>query len=187
MIESFRLITPLAQAFCSTDTPWLLGERELPEDARLPSGGCMAVEVGMKKAARLYLFGQDETGRLKRFFPSTCEQFQATGNPITADAPLRFPPYSDSGIQVLDLDETPGTEWVYAVAISNPDLAVRFERRIQGLQDLCSAGDIFIEAGDAGGQNRVSAWQTYLNFLSEDAGGGLDWRVRRFRHDPAAF
>ena len=112
---TLELMTPTSQGFCATDTPWLLGERYLEDGARLPSGGCVALEAQVSAPARVFLVGQDPQGRLRRLFPSTCAELGRFSNSLTAEEVFRFPPRGNPACRPWSCRDRPGpsgcTRW----------------------------------------------------------------------------
>ncbi len=187
LISAFHLITAADPGGCATATPWQAGSRRLAADARLPTGSCLAVEIGLASPARVFLIAQDATGDLTRLFPSSCQDFQTLGPVLASGRRFRFPPLADAGRRVLELQGTPGMERIYAIAVTTPDLADRFEYELDRLQGLCATGHRFPEA--LSGPNRrpsherVDRWQQYLRHLATRYPQKLEWREFRFWHD----
>lgn len=184
LIESFGLLTPISQAFCSTDTPWILGERYLTDGAHLSTGGCVAVSVSVAAPARIYLIGQNPQGHLTRLFPSQCHGFAILNNRIQTGEPFRFPPLSGAGPRALIIEDAPGTEHVYAIAIADAEMARRFESRIEGIAGLCDEGETGKITGD---QNPFVWWRRYLDTMVEEGRGAFKWRMRWFQHDAKEY
>ncbi|MBW1816499.1 MAG: DUF4384 domain-containing protein [Deltaproteobacteria bacterium] len=186
LISAFNLVTPLSQAYCGTETPWRGGERYLPEGHHLPAGGCIAVETALNRPGRIYLIGQDGRSQLTRLYPSSCEAFKRMRRLLYPGESLRFPP-AFGQTQSLILEEQPGTERVYAVAVTDARMAERFEQDLRGFQGLCAVGEktpgrelgIESDSGDP-----VILWQAYLDNMARESHGTFEWQVRAFQHDP---
>jgi hypothetical protein len=186
IIGSFDLLTPLNQRFCATEKPWESGVRRVPPHAALPAGSCVAIEMDMTTPAYVFLMGQDAVGELTRIFPSSCP------SPAQKDALLQpgelfhFPSLSDPQAGVLELGGSPGTERIYAIAATTPKLADMITNRIVEIQSLCRPGRKFpgILSADRyqHPRERVQRWQHYLNWLSKNNPGLIEWREFRFRH-----
>ncbi len=187
LISAFRLITSADPQACATAAPWQAGTRRLDTDERLPTGSCLAVEIRLARPARIYLLAQDATGELTRLFPSNCQDFQMLAPVLASGRRFRFPPLSDAGKRVLELQGTPGMERIYAIAVTTPDLADRFEYRLDQLQGLCAPGRSLPEELSARGRRssyeRVERWQQYLKHLAARYPENLEWREFRFWHD----
>lgn len=187
LIAAFNLITPAAPDECATGTPWQTGTRKLNTDERLPTGSCLAVELRLEAPARIFLIAQDATGDLTRLFPSHCQDFQTIPPVLGSGRRFRFPADMDSGRRVLELTGTPGLERIYAIAVTSPDLADRFERRLDQLQGLCAPGHRFPEIITARGHRQsyeqVDQWHQYLTDLAAQYPAQLEWREFRLWHD----
>ena len=155
---------------------------------RLPSGGCLAVEIIVSAPAYVFLVGQDAEGELTVLFPSDCPVFSRIDGLLRPGDPLRFPPLSDPQRAVLELDDSSGRESVYAIAITEQGLADRFARRLQAYQGLCRPAKRVVNAnrldlsGDAA--LRVARWQEYLTRLSTRYPETVQWQEVFFWHDP---
>ena len=188
LISSFDLLTPLNQTFCATDTPWINGERRLDPHEHLPSGGCLALEISLSTPAYVFLVGQNADGDLTHIFPSDCPAFRKIDALLLPGKLLRFPPISDPEAGLLKLDESPGMERVYAIAITKPQLANRFAERLEEIEGLCRPGRSFANSLFSGNtwqpHERVQRWQRYLNQLSARYPEKMQWREISFWHDP---
>ncbi len=180
LISDFTLVTPENQALCGTETPWILGEKALEEGGRLPSNSCLAAQIRLTRRARIFLIGQDGEGRLLRLFPSECRTFQPMDNLQEAEREFRFPPVIGSDVRALWLDNTPGTERIYAVAVTDPIVSRKLARRVGRFQGLCREGEAYMSHVS---HDPVARWQRYLNHMAENSGGHLEWQVREFQHD----
>ena len=186
IISDYDLITPLNQAFCATNRPWRSGVQRLDIHQTIPTGTCLAVEMEIKTPAYVFVVAQDARGELSRIFPSDCP------NPGRQDAMLRpgeifqYPSLSDPHAGVLQLGGWPGTERIYAIAITTPELADIFNARLQGVQGLCRSGDKYppMLQTDALRHPRqhIQRWQEFLNWLSSNNPGRMEWREIQFRH-----
>lgn len=185
LIASFGLLTPSGRAFCKTDTPWLSGERYLDDGEHLTTGGCVAITLSLTSAARIYLFGGNPQGDLNRLFPSQCRELAHLNNRVPPDQGFRFPPLSGTGARALILEDAPGTERVYAVAISDAQMARRFEKYIRGIPGLCGTGgtgmanDLQKETGNG---NPFAGWQRDLEAMVKESSGAFEWQMRWFEH-----
>jgi hypothetical protein len=188
LISSFGLLTPLNPAFCTTDTPWIVGIRRVESREHLPSGGCLAVEIRLSKAAYVFLVGRAADGELTALFPSECPAFKKIGALLRPGELLQFPPLSDPGQGILALDDSPGMEKVYAIAITEQDLANRFAHRLAGHRGLCRPAKGFESLIPVGApmssEGRIQHWQKYLNHLSGRYPEMVEWREILFWHDP---
>lgn len=188
IIASFDLLTPLNQKTCLTGTPWQSGVRRIGPHARLPGGGCLAVEVTLGAAAYVFLVGQDAGGELTQMFPTTCAGLQKHVAPLHPGRPFQFPSLSDPKAGVLELAGSPGMERVYAIAITSPDLAARFAGRLAEVQGLCRFGQRYPDSLTAGNpqrsEDRIYQWQAYLNRLSADHPELVQYREISFWHEP---
>ncbi len=143
MISSFGLLTPLNPAFCATGTPWIAGIRRVESREHLPSGGCLAVEISLSTAAYVFLVGRSADGELTALFPSECPAFKKIDALLRPGKLLRFPPLSDPGQGILALDDSPGMEKVYAIAITETGSGKSVCRPFGGTPGLVSSGKKF--------------------------------------------
>jgi hypothetical protein len=188
LISSFGLITPIESADCATGSPWISGMRTVASRGHLPSGGCLAIEIGLSETAFVFLVGQDAHGMQTTLFPSDCPAFR---NITVMQQPgdlMRFPPLSGSSQDTLMLDSSPGMERVYAIAITEKELAERFADRLAQYRGLCRRPIHFASAWPSGSparpEQRVQQWQKYLRHLSDRFPGMVEWREILFWHDP---
>ena len=188
LISSFGLLTPLTPAFCATDTPWIGGIRRVEPREHLPSGGCLAVEISLSTAAYVFLVGQGADGDLTALFPSECPAFKKNDALLRPGELLQFPPLSDPGQGILALDNSPGLEKIYAIAIKEQDLANRFAHRLAEHQGLCRPAKNFVSMMPVGApidsDERFQHWQKYLTRLSDRYPEIVAWREILFWHDP---
>ena len=188
LISSFGLITPMEPADCATGSPWTSGMRQVAPRGHLPSGGCLAIEIGLSETAFVFLVGQDADGMQTTLFPSDCPAFRnITGMRQSGDL-MRFPPLSGSSQGTLMLDFSPGLERVYAIAITEKELADKFADRLAEHRGLCHPPIHFASAWPSGPSaspdQRVRQWQNYLHHLSDRFPGMVEWREILFWHDP---
>ncbi|CCK80700.1 hypothetical protein [Desulfobacula toluolica] len=186
LIESFKILTPLASALCSTNTPWLSGEKELTQGDAISSNACVALELITAKGGNIYFINQDSQEDLTLLFPNQCEDFKEFDNYISPGNSFRFPPFSDQGVQALDLLGIPGEERVYVVIINesgknNPQIIKSFESRIRLLKGICDEDDSrFSSKGD---YTKVSL-EKYFKTMQQKYQGQFDWQVKTIRHVP---
>jgi hypothetical protein len=187
LISSFGLLTPMETAVCATDTPWISGLRRVESWTHLPSGGCLAIEISLSAAAYVFLVGQDANGQQTALFPSDCPAFRNITALRRPGNLFRFPPLSTPDQGILTLDGSPGMERVYAIAITEKDLADRFAYRLAEHRGLCrpakSAENIGSVGSPVSSDERIQHWQKYLNHLSDQFPGMVEWREILFWHD----
>ena len=187
LISSFYLITPANQQVCATDAPWRTGTRQLNNYEHLTTGSCLAVEMRLSSPAHVFLIGQDATGNLTHMFPSLCPDFQTIDGFIRSGELFQFPPRHDLGAAVLELEGITGLERLYAIAIVTQGLADQFSYQIEEIQGLCQPGSSFPERLSADSSSpsheRIHRWQRYLNQLTNQYPGKVQWREFRFWHD----
>jgi hypothetical protein len=188
LISSFGLLTPLNPSFCATDTPWIAGIRRVESREHLPSGSCLAVEISLSTAAYVFLVGQGADGVLTALFPSECPAFKKIGALLRPGELLQFPTLSDHGQGILMLDDSPGMERVYAIAITEQDLANRFASRLAEDLGLCRPAKNLVSMLPVGSPvssaGRIQHWQEYLNHHSDRYPKMVQWRQILFWHDP---
>jgi hypothetical protein len=172
--------------FCATDNPWKSGAQRASANSLLPTGGCLAIELSVKKSAYVFIMGQDARGDLMRIYPSNCSADSTQFDRLPPDELFQFPSLFDPQAGVLELEGSPGTERIYAITIATPQLAAIFADRMQTLQDLCHSGQSYPAALETGthryAHERIRRWQDYLDWLSNNNNGLLEWRELRFQH-----
>jgi len=188
LISSFDLLTPLDPALCASSTPWLAGIRQVQSREHLPSGGCLALEISLSQAAYVFLVGRSADGELTELFPSECPAFKVIEKRLRPGKLLRFPPLSEPMAGILALDESPGMEKVYAIAITEKNLANRFADRLAVYPGLCRPPKGYVSMLPVGtpirSDERIQHWQKYLTHLSDRYPKMVDWREIIFWHDP---
>ena len=186
IIGSFDLLTPLNQRFCATQKPWRSGVQRLYPRESLLTGSCVAVEMEITAPAYVFLLGQDTMGELTRIFPSNCPALSKRAVRLQPGKLFQFPSLSDPQAGVLELAGSPGTERIYAIAVTTPELADRFAERMDEIQSLCRPGRNFPGKLSAPSfqdpRDRVQHWHNYLKQLSHKYPGQLEWREFSFRH-----
>jgi hypothetical protein len=180
LISSFDLLTPLEPAVCATDTPWISGIRRVKSREHLASGSCLAIEISLQVPAYVFLVGQDAGGKPTALFPSDCPAFQNLPALHPPGNLFRFPPLSAPDQGILVIEGVPGTERIYAIAITEQDLATRFADRLAEHQGLCRPSNRFESlrpvAHSVSSDRRIQDWQTYLSNLSDRYPGLVEWR-----------
>jgi hypothetical protein len=188
LISSFDLLTPLDPALCASRTPWSAGIRQVQSREHLPSGSCLALEIGLSQAAYVFLVGRSADGELTQLFPSECPAFRTIETRRRPRKLLRFPPLSEPGQGILTLDDSPGMEKVYAIAITKKDLVNRFADRLAVYPGLCRPPKRYVSMlpGDLPirSEGRIQDWPRYLDHLSVLYPKMVDWREIIFWHDP---
>ena len=188
LIASFALLTPLNQAHCATNTPWIAGERQLQSYDHIPSDSCLAVEMNLSRAAFVFLLSQDPNGELTRLYPSECPSLKKMDTLLEAQRQFRFPSIFGSGDGILALDGSPGLERIYAIAITSPEVADEFAYHIKAIQGLCRPGQGFVNTSFISPSRRpheqIRRWHEYLNQVYRQYPEMVQWREIRFWHDP---
>jgi hypothetical protein len=186
IIRSFDLIKPLNRSFCTAENPWKSGVRRVATNDLLLTGSCLAIEMEVTIPAYIFIVAQDAAGELSRLYPSSCPASGPADARIHPGERFRFPSLSDPEAGVLELSGRPGTERVYGLAITAPELAAIFDDRIKELQDLCRPGRKYPEFLKVNRhrypQERIQRWQSDLNWLAKNNPGTVEWRELRFQH-----
>ena len=190
IIGSFGLLTPRNHKFCATEKPWMSGIQRLSPHGSLPAGSCVAVEIEITTTAYVFLVAQDARGELTRIFPSACPALAQRSGRLQPGELFQFPSLSDLQAGVLELGGSPGTERIYAIAVTSSKLATTFADRIDKIQSLCRPGRQFPDMLAANSfqqpRRRIQNWQNYLKQLSRHYPGQLEWREFSFRHIAAS-
>ena len=179
-------MTPLDPLRCDHRVDWQSGTKRVASNQTLMSGSCLAVEVRTSVPAYILLMGLDARGELSQVFPNDCITPGSLLPRLHPGGRFRFPAGSDSTSGVLQLAGPPGTERIYAIAITAAGLAGRFEERMRPVQGLCRPGDSYPAILQSGSlrrpHERINRWQHYLSWLSDNHPGTMDWREILFRH-----
>ena len=187
LIASFDLLTPRNQRLCPTGMPWRSGIQRIQPDGHLKTGSCLAVEVRLAKPAFVFLVGQDAAGKISHLFPSDCPDLGVKDARHHPGQLFQFPSLSDPDSGILEVSGHPGKERVYAIAITTPELADQFAGQMSEIQGLCRPGKMFpsrLLASNSGlPHDRVDQWQDYLNDLSHNNPGLVQWREIGFWHE----
>jgi hypothetical protein len=132
--------------------------------------------------------GRSADGELTALFPSECPAFKTIGALLRPGELLQFPSLSDPGQGILELDDSPGMEKVYAIAITEQALANRFAYRLAEYRGLCRPAKSLASMLPAGSpissDERIQPWQKYLSHLSDRYPEMVEWREILFWHDP---
>lgn len=186
IISTFDLLTPHENQHCQHIKDWQTGVRRVASNQTLVTGSCLAVEVRTTVPAHIFLIGQDARGELSQVFPNECDAPPARLAGLHPGGRFRFPVDTDSRSGILQLAGPPGTEHIYAIAVTEPGLAGRLNERMKGIQGLCRPGDGYPSILRPGSlrlpHERVDRWQNYLSWLSDNHPGMMDWRKIQFRH-----
>jgi hypothetical protein len=186
IIGSFDLLTPRNQKFCATEKPWISGVQRLSPHESLLAGSCVAIEMEITTPAYVFLVAQDARGELTRLYPSACPALAQRADWLQPGELFQFPSLSDLQAGVLELGGSPGTERIYAIAVTSSKLADTFADRIDEIQSLCRPGRKFPDMLEANNfqrsQRHIKHWQNYLAQLSQQYPGQLEWREFSFRH-----
>ena len=186
IIESVDLLTPRDQKSCATEKPWRSGIQRLSPHESLLAGSCVAVEMDITTPAYVFLVAQDARGELTRIFPSACPALAQRADRLNPGELFQFPSLSDLQAGVLELGGSPGTERIYAIAVTSSKLADTFADRIDKIQSLCRPGkkfpDMLAATSFRHPRRHIQHWQNYLEQLSRQYPGQLEWREFSFRH-----
>lgn len=186
IIGSIDLLTPLNHKFCAAEKPWRSGIQRISPHESLLTGSCVAVEMEVTTPATIFLVGQDAAGELTRLLPSNCPALSNRAARLQPGELFQFPSLSDPRAGVLELGGSPGTERIYAIAVTTPQLADRFADRIAEFQSLCRPGRKFSGMLAVNSlphpQERIQRWQRYLEQFVIAYPGQLEWRELSFRH-----
>jgi hypothetical protein len=162
------------------------GIQRLSPHESLFAGSCVAVEMEITTPAYVFLMAQDARGELTRLFPSACPALAQGADRLKPGELFQFPSLSDRHAGVLELGGSPGTERIYAIAVTSSKLADRFADRIDKIQSLCRPGRKFPDMLAANSfqhpQRHIQHWQNYLEQLSRKYPGQLEWREFSFLH-----
>jgi len=146
------------------------------------------VELVTAAPAYAFLVSQDALGELSTIFPSQCPALADRNRMVQAGELFQVPSLSDPRAGVLEIVGMPGTERIYAIAVSTPVLAAELVDRMKEVQGLCRSGKVFpdtyLAAGPQLQRERILWWQNYLSRLSLDHPGQMDWRELKFEHRP---
>jgi len=176
LIASFQLIAPRDQAHCRLANPWAGGFRVVGRGAHLPSGGCFAIQYQAAIPGALYLFAQTEHGALTRLMPTSCNALNiAETEPGQGDL-ISAPRFRNGTAGYFQLDNHPGNEWIYAVAVTDAAIETRLAAQLSSSADLCGK--------TAPASPGVDTIRQRLNNLQQATPGKLEWRAMHFVHDP---
>ena len=181
VITSFQLITPWQRNPCHHHDPWKKGFISLTEVSSLPSNGCFALRLKAANTAKLYLIGQTDDNQLTRLFPDSCDvlslKHSLAGGKIRGNQSIHAPLWTNGKRGFFQLDQRPGIERIYAIAVSDSAIEAKLKRRIDHIGDLCSVQK-YSRA------NQAQHFRTELKSLADESQGGMEWMERSFIHTP---
>jgi len=181
LIASFKLITPWQRNPCKLRDPWEKGFISLTTVSRLPSNGCFAIRLKADATAKLYLIGQTDNAQLTLLFPDSCNilglKHVLGGGEIRKYQSIHSPLWDNGKQGFFQLDQRPGIERIYAIAVTDPIIEVRLKQWIDRIGDLCSVQ-----------KNRralhAQRLRAALADLGEESPGRMEWIERSFIHSP---
>jgi len=126
--------------------------------------GCRALEVTVEKTEQVFVFVHDAKDGISRLSPGHCAVGGMTAFDMPGTLTYDFP---------AERFAEPGWPTVYAIAVSDRQLAQRFERHLQHLPDACgSISGLRIDSA-------VNPWLDTLDRLITDNVEHTTWAARR--------
>ena len=181
LIASFNLITPRQRNPCQHHDPWIKGFTGLTEASRLPSKGCFALRLKAIDTAKLYLIGQTDDNQLTRLFPDSCDvlslNHSLSRGAIRKNQSIHAPLWDNGKRGFFQLDQRPGIERIYAIAVSDPATEAKLKLRVGRIGELCSVQKYKR-------MRQSQGFRAELKVLSDESHGGMEWMERSFIHIP---
>lgn len=182
LVGQFDLIGPAAGATCRDAATWTQGYRVLGSGTHLPSGGCFALRYQAVGKATLYLITQDSKGRTTQLLPSSCDALNlgTDGEQVVPARVLHIPLFRDGKPGYFLLDNQPGSEAVFAVAVADADTENKLRHLVESAGSLC-------RTENPSRRRPIADLQEFLDALMREQGRNrLDWRAVYFIHDAAS-
>ena len=173
LINSVKIVAPQTKSLCSSSNPYLLGKRLIHENDSLRNGECFSIEVHkVSSDTEVLVFSHSQNGTIYRLLPNGCNAMGLSG--LSKTASLEFPLDAKKRLAVINLDENPGREWIYAIGVKGE------KARNSVLQSFKEASDVCMQ--DGGGNLQVEAAQEKLKRLSSEYAGQIEWISKSFQH-----
>jgi len=174
LLNSVKIVAPQTKSLCASSNPYLLGKRLISENDSLRNGECFSIEVSRASVdTEVLVFSHSQNGTIYRLLPNACN---AMGLKDQANSVvLEFPLDSKKRLAVINLDENPGREWIYAIGVKGENARNSVLQRFNVASDVCNQ--------DGGGNLNVEAAQAELRRLSSEFAGQIEWIGKSFQHN----
>jgi serine/threonine protein kinase len=140
LISSVSIITPNSQSLCATAEPYSLGRRIVTENDSLNRGECFSVQIETTDQFELIVFSHSEDGTIYRLIPNQCNAMGLSKKTFVAGETINIPLTSDNKIAAIGLDNKPGTEWIYVIAIKDAEIKQTILSDLHEVQEICITG-----------------------------------------------
>ncbi len=173
MLSGLRLVSPGEAQACDSGNAWRGPVRYLPSSSAVAIDGCVAVEIQVSNAARLFLLSHRSDTGLRRVFPANCRDTASYQRPGGTGTRFRIPAVRGE----RERDAEPGLETFYAIAVSGPRLRGEMEAHMRHLDSECEPGWRATGAAE-------DDWLARLDELIETHPAEADWQALRVRYQP---
>lgn len=144
-----------------------------PLDA-VERGECFWVEFDLYQPAHVLVLSHAVDGTLMRLSHSGCPSPAGSGQRLLPRHKVRIAGQRGSGFRWAG---RPGIESVYAIAITDTEVAKKLAAYVHELPDGCAA-----KTGSIARAERYQTWLAQLDRLMVHAGGSVAWQGVRVRH-----
>lgn len=133
ILSSFRVITPSRQTLCRSSDPWRHGVQVIAAGERVPHGGCFALEIDAHSDARIFLISPEAEAGQRRFVAGACSRYSHVSTSLGEGETFRY-----SGRRHVIVGVARDAVF-FAVAVTDPGAARRFELRLDELSASCQS------------------------------------------------
>ena len=135
ILSSFRVITPSRKTLCRSSDPWRQGAHVMASGERVPNGGCFALEIDARSDTKLFLISPATDSDHRRFAAGWCPRYNHVSTSLLQGETFRY-----SGRRhVIAGHRKAGDTIFFAVAVTDPGAARRFEHRLTELSASCQS------------------------------------------------
>ncbi len=129
---------------------------------------------------KLFLISQDNKGHLTRLFPTNCLSYMNDPDGVASADEYHSFSHAKENHHPQILDHPFDAKRVYAVSVTDPNLATWFENKTRKLQGICHKGDTHIKTIS---HSSITDFQKYLSFLTKKSNGKLMFRMNTLGED----
>lgn len=137
LISAVTIITPKSPSLCATAEPYSLGKRSVTENDSLNQGECFSIQVETTDQFELIVFSHSQDGSIYRLIPNQCNAMGLSNKTFVAGETINIPLTGDNKLAVIGLDNKPGTEWIYVIAIKDAEVKQTILSDLKQAQDIC--------------------------------------------------
>ena len=148
--------------------------RTLSAHEAIGSGECFQVEFDLSQPAYVFVLNHRVNGSLTRLPPHVCGEQTDTPQQLMPRHSVRI---AGQGSSVFQWARRPGVESVYAIAVTDPNIAQELAMHMNDLPDGCA-----MLSSNTKTAERYHKWLAQLDRLVDRYPGSVDWQAVRVRH-----